>query len=67
MKIFKYIVFLSVLTGIFSLIYRQLNEKGLRKLRISFKTAVLVAAIVAGLIPVSTKAVEFDRNSHQLF
>lgn len=67
MKIFKYIVFLSVLTGIFSLIYRQLNEKGLRKLWISFKTAVLVAAIVAGLIPVSTKAVEFDRNSHQLF
>ena len=65
MKIFKYIVFLSVLTGIFFLIYRQLNEKDLRKLWISFKTAVLVAAIVAGLIPVNTEAVEFDRKLYQ--
>ena len=67
MKILKYIVFLSILTGIFFLIYRQSDQKGLRKLWISFKIAVLVAAIVAGLIPANTKAVELDRNNHQVY
>ena len=67
MKILKYIVFLSILTGIFFLIYRQSDQKGLRKLWISFKIAVLVAAIIAGLIPANTKAVELNRNNHQVY
>lgn len=67
MKILKYIVFLSILTGIFFFIYRQSDQKGLRKLWISFKIAVLVAAIVAGLIPANTEAVELDRNNHQVY
>ena len=67
MKILKYIVFLSILTGIFFLIYRQSDQKGLRKLWISFKIAVLVAAIVAGLIPANTESVELDRNNHQVY
>jgi hypothetical protein len=50
MKIFKYIVFISILSGIFFVIYRQSDEKGLRKLWISFKKAVLVATIVASLL-----------------
>ena len=67
MKILKYIVFLSILTSIFFLIYRQSDQKGLRKLWISFKIVVLVAAIVAGLIPANTEAVELDRNNHQVY
>ena len=57
MKILKYIIFLSILTGIFFLIYRQSDQKDLRKLWISFKIAVLVAAIVAGLIPANTEGI----------
>ena len=67
MKILKYIIFLSILTGIFFLIYRQSDQKGLRKLWISFKIAVLVAAIVAGLIPTNTEAIEPAGNNNQVY
>ena len=67
MKIFKYIVFISVLSSIFFGIYRQSDEKGLRKLWISFKIAVLIAAIVAGLIPANTEAIEPTGNNNQIY
>ena len=67
MKIFKYLIFLSILSGIFFLIYRQSDQKGLRKLWISFKTAVFVAAIAAGLIPLNTEAIESPENNNPVY
>ena len=55
MKILKYIVFLSILSGIFLVIYRQSDTTGLKRWWISFKTAAFIAAILAGLISPSTK------------
>ena len=60
MKIFKYILFLSILSGIFLVIYRQSDKTGFRRWWISFKTAAFIAAIVAGLIPTSTEVIEPD-------
>ena len=51
MKILKYIIFLSILTGIFFLIYRKSNEKGFCRWLISFRMAAFMAAILAALIP----------------
>ena len=67
MKIFKYLIFLSILSGIFFLIYRQSDQKGLRKLWISFKIAVFVAAIAAGLIPLNTEAIESPGNNTPVY
>ena len=67
MKIFKYLIFLSILSGIFVLIYRQSDEKGFRRWWISFKIAVLTAAIAAGLIPLNTKAIESPGNNNQVY
>ena len=58
MKILKYIIFLSILTGVFFIIYRESDHKGLCRWRISLKLAVLIAASVAGLI--TAKAIEPD-------
>jgi hypothetical protein len=60
MKVLKYILFLSILSGIFLVIYRQSDKKGFRRWCIHFKTAVFVAAILAGLICPSTEAIESD-------
>lgn len=67
MKIFKYIVFISILSGIFFVIYRQSDEKGFRKWWISFKIAVLIAASAAGLIPANTEAIEPPANNNQIY
>jgi len=67
MKIFKYIVFLSILSGIFFVIYRQSNEKGFSRWWISFKIAVLIAASAAGLIPANTEAMELPGNNNQVY
>jgi len=58
MKLLKFITFLSILGSIFIVIYRQSDEKGLRTWWKSFKIAVLVAAIAAGLIPNRVEASE---------
>ena len=67
MKIFKYLIFLLILSGIFVLIYRQSDEKGFRRWWISFKIAVLTAAIAAGLIPLNTEAIESPGNNNQVY
>lgn len=67
MKIFRYLIFLSILSGIFVLIYRQSDEKGFRRWWISFKIAVLTAAIAAGLIPLNTEAIESPGNNNQVY
>ena len=61
MKILKYIIFLSILTGIFFVIYRESDYKGFRRWRISFKIAVLIAVSAAGLIePLGKNKQEFN-------
>ena len=50
MKILKYIIFLSILCGIFFVIYKQLDVKGFTKWRTSFEIAIIFSAIKAGLI-----------------
>ena len=65
MKILKCLVFLSILSGIFFVIYRQSDEKGFRKWRTLFSIAAVIAASVAGLIPVNSEAVEPVTNANQ--
>ena len=67
MKILRYIIFLSILSGIFFVIYRQSDEKGFSRWWISFKIAVLFAASAAGLIPVNTDAIEPPGNNNQVY
>ena len=61
MKIFRYLIFLSILSGIFFVIYRQSDEKGFGRWWVSFKIAVLIAASGAGLVSESAEAKEFNR------
>ena len=58
MKIIKYIIFLSVLGGIFLIVYRNSDSKGLRRWWASLKMATSIAAILAGLIPSPVEAIE---------
>lgn len=44
--------------SIFFILYRNCDKKGLRRYWISFKMAVFIAGVLAGLIPSSTEAVE---------
>ena len=67
MKILRYLIFFSILSGIFFLIYRQSDEKGFRRWWISFKIAVLIAATAAGLIPANTEAMEPPGNNNQVY
>lgn len=56
MKFLRYLIFLSILSGVFFVIYRQSDAKGFRKWWVSLKMAVLIAAILTGIIPSSTQA-----------
>jgi len=58
MKILKYILFLSILSSLFILVYRQSDKKGFRKWWISFRMAILIAATLAGLIPYNAEATD---------
>jgi hypothetical protein len=58
MQLLKYAIFLFILGNIFLVIYRQSDDKGLGRWSRSFKAAVLVVAIAAGLIPNSTEEIE---------
>ena len=60
MKILRYLIFISIFSGIFLVIYRQSDEKGFRRQWISFKIAVLIQASAAGLISESAEAKEFN-------
>ena len=59
MKTFKYLIFLSILSGMFFVIYRQSDQKAFRRCRTSFKTAAIIAASLAGLVSESAEAQEF--------
>ena len=64
MKILRSLIFLSILSGIFFVIYRQSDEKGFRRWWISFKIAVLIAASAAGLITNPVEAIEPDTTDN---
>lgn len=49
MKLLKFIIFLSILGSIFLIVYRNSDNKGLRKLWISFKITIVIAASLASL------------------
>lgn len=67
MKILRYLIFLSILSGIFFVIYRKSDEKSFGRWWISFKIAVLIAASAAGLISANTEAMEPFGNNNQVF
>ena len=67
MKIFRYLIFLSILCAIFFVIYQKCDEKGFRRWRTSFKTAIILSAIASGLIPLNTKAIEPLGNNNQVY
>jgi len=60
MKILKYIIFISILSSLFFVIYRQSDAKGFRRWWISLKMAVLIASILTGLVSESAEAQEFN-------
>ena len=62
MKIWKYLIFLSILSTIFLVIYRKSNKKGFSRLALSFRIAVFFAAVLSGLI--SVKGFEYLENNH---
>ena len=63
MKIIKYIIFLSVLGGIFLIVYRNSDRKGLRRWWASLKMVTSIAAILAELIPSPVEAIESHVNN----
>jgi hypothetical protein len=67
MRIFKYIVFISILSGIFFVIYGQSDQKGFRRWWTSFRTAIIFSAIAASLIPVNPEAIEPVGNNNQVY
>jgi hypothetical protein len=60
MKILKYIIFVSILSSLFFLVYRQSDKTGFRRWWMSFKMSAFIAAILAGLIPSNVEAIELD-------
>jgi hypothetical protein len=60
MKVLRYLIFLSILSGTFFVIYRQSDDKGFRRWWISFKMAVIIAASTAGLGSESVEPKEFS-------
>ena len=67
MKILRYIIFLSILSGIFFVIYRQSDQKGFSRWWISFRVASLFAAIAAGLIPINKDAIKLPGNNNKVY
>jgi uncharacterized protein YpmB len=60
MRILRYLIFLSILSGIFFVIYLQSDQKGFRRWWISFKITVIIAASLAGLVSESAETQEFN-------
>ena len=67
MKVLKYIAFFSILSGIFFVIYRRSDKRGLTRWWKSFKIAVLIAASAAGLVSDHAKAAEPFRNNSPVY
>jgi hypothetical protein len=64
MKLLKFVIFLSSLGSIFLIVYHNSDNKGLRRVRISFRTAIIIASSLASLSSKGAEATEFSvRNS----
>ena len=50
MKTFRYLIFILIVSGIFFGIYLQSDQKRFRRWRTSFKTTVIIAASLVGLV-----------------
>ena len=61
-------MFLSILSGLFLVIYRQSDKKGFRRWWISFRMAAFIAAILAGLIsnPMEASETYIPNNSFSI-
>jgi hypothetical protein len=66
MKLLKFVIFLSSLASIFILVYRNSDNKGLRRLRISFRTAIVIASSLASLSSKGAEATEFSVSNSQV-
>jgi hypothetical protein len=60
MKLLKFLIFLSVLGSIFLIVYHNSDNKGLRRLRISFRIAIVIAASLASSSSKGPEATEFS-------
>jgi len=67
MKILKYIIFLLILIGIFSVIYRYSDENGFSRVSRALKTAIFVSACLAGLIEVEEIKYSKNNNNNQVY
>lgn len=68
MKVLKYIVFISILSGIFFIVWKKSDQKGFQRCWSSFRKAVLLAALITGLINDPIRALqppENNNNPHQ--
>jgi hypothetical protein len=65
MKLLKFVTFVSILGSSFIIVYRNSDNKGLRRLRISFRTAV-IAASLASLSSKGPEATEFYVSNSQV-
>ena len=60
MKFFRYLIFISVLTSLFVLIYKKSDKTGFKRWQSAFKTAFVTAAVVSGVVrSIDTQQLEF--------
>jgi hypothetical protein len=66
MKLLKFLIFLSILGSIFLIVYRNSDNKGLRRLWISFRIAIVIAASLASLSSKGAEATESSVSNSQV-
>lgn len=66
MRIFKPLIFISTLTSIFFIIYKQSNRRNPKKLWAYFKLSLYLDAILTGLINVNREEIKSFVNDNQL-
>lgn len=63
MRILKYVVFFSIFSGIFLMIYRTSTNKGFDRFWTSLKLAVIIGGILSGLISSPVETEKYHVNS----
>ena len=66
MKVFRYVIFPSLLVTVFFIAYRTSDYKGLRRWIISFKVAVIVAVSLVGASLASSENNSFFSENNQI-
>ena len=67
MRILKYIMFISILSGLFFIVWKRSEQKGFRRWWSSFRRAVFLAAILTGLINDPIKAFEPPESNNGVY